>query len=125
MNDRELLELAAKAGGYEFDLPMLGDGPALVLDGMKILGLRLAGGAIWNPLTDDGDALRLAARIGMIVDVRYGERMKEMQCHNRITYWVTPSNGMTVDCDNPGSDNLASIRRAIVRAAAEIGRAMP
>ena len=63
--DRELLELAAKSSGYEFDSAALCGGPELALDGMRIIGLRLADGSVWNPLTDDGDALRLAHALGM------------------------------------------------------------
>lgn len=56
MNDRELLELAAKAAGYK---PWGADCegyPIFVIEGCPIG---------WNPLTDDGDALRLAHALGM------------------------------------------------------------
>ena len=47
MTDRELLERAAKAAGYEYAK----HGGYIVVDGIP---------GNWNPLTDDGDALRLA-----------------------------------------------------------------
>ena len=55
MTDRELLEFAAKAAGIEGEWtnPM----PSAVGNGTIRTGI---GGSLWNPLTDDGDALRLA-----------------------------------------------------------------
>lgn len=54
MTDKELLDLAARAAGINgihcFGVP-------------PYMGMRLAGGAIWNPLTNDGDALRLAVQL--------------------------------------------------------------
>ena len=94
--DRELLELAAKAAGiaFEFCRPELGG--------------CLAGGRWWNPLTDDGDALRLAVKLRLIVEPG--------------ACWIS-KHGPAF-----GEDVLAGVmtatRRAIVRAAAEIGRAM-
>ena len=55
--DRELLELAAKAAGLEFDL----------LDGKPIRREPDGQPVYWNPLTDDGDALRLAVALGIAV----------------------------------------------------------
>jgi hypothetical protein len=65
-----------------------------------------AGSDYWNPLTDDGDALRLAVRLRMNVD---WESADCVWCDNE---------GETVEGDDP----YAATRRAIVRAAAEIGR---
>ncbi len=76
MTDRELLELAAKAAGNGF-----------------VIGY-------WNPLTDDGDALRLAVALGLTARMSY--------------------NGQDYEAAN--KDPYAATRRAIVRAAAEIGR---
>jgi len=50
--DRELLELAAKAACYALAEVPSGYGSFLC-----------KGGAEWNPLTDDGDALRLGADV--------------------------------------------------------------
>lgn len=57
MTDRELLELAAKAAGIEGQYAFLHyfDGEE---DGICSPGNH----RVWNPLTDDGDALRLAMK---------------------------------------------------------------
>jgi hypothetical protein len=67
----------------------------------------------WNPLTDDGDALRLAVKLG--IDVMRtnisGPQVHAMDFGVSIT-------------EEAGTDPYAATRRAIVRAAAEIGRNM-
>ena len=107
MNDRELLELAAKAAGISYK--------AWVKDWDGYEGLGIDGDArnltIWNPLTDDGDALRLAVKIGMELDI-YEPRIA-----------VRTNIGSKV-LEEFKDDPYAATRRAIVRAAAEIGRAM-
>lgn len=65
MTDREMLEFAAKAAGidriwYEWD--MSGEWGLREREGTE--------GGLWNPLTDDGDALRLASCLLMDVKVR-------------------------------------------------------
>ena len=57
MTDRELLELAAKAAGIEID----------PIDAQHEPQDWVA----WNPLTDDGDALRLAVKLKMTVDTDF------------------------------------------------------
>jgi hypothetical protein len=89
MTDREMLELAAKAAG-EWPSP----------EPFEHVLSR------WTPLTDDGDALRLAVRLRMNVD---WESADCVWCDNE---------GGTVEGDDP----YAATRRAIVRAAAAIGR---
>ena len=95
MTDKELLELAAKASGE-----------STVYRGF---------GNSWNPLTDDGDALRLAVKFGMAIKIRHHKDVTDVLIPHR--YAVGCSHGL-----NGGS--LAATRRAIVRAAAEIGKAM-
>jgi len=108
MTDRELLELAAKAAGhtianwvetYSGASPNLHDTHA---------PLRWT----WNPLTDDGDSLRLAVRLNLDINV----------CPHRTYAGV--DGGIQV-FENSYTDSNASTRRAIVRAAAEIGKQMP
>ena len=66
----------------------------------------------WNPLTDDGDALRLAVKLG--ISVLYSDFTGEAEARwNRGAYRLT---------EYGPDDPLAATRRAIVRAAAEIGR---
>lgn len=94
MNDRELLELAAKAASQERSIA--GDlwSPAR--------------GCLWDPLNDDGDALRLAVKLRLLVDVDV-----------RITVVAPRIADVYAAC---GDDCFAATRLAIVRAAAEIGR---
>lgn len=89
--DIEMLKLAAKAICYTLVFNKA-DAPQLWKDGEYV--------CFWNPLTDDGDALRLAVklRIPVETDICFAEVPYEKQCE------VT--------------------RCAIVRAAAEIGRQM-
>lgn len=114
MNDKELLELAAKAYGIEV-VHMCDP----VESGETGSDFFHADGKYWNPLTDDGDALRLAVKLelGLHVDlckcwvcVFYG--------NDFIDDGFSKDGGITVD------DPYAATRRAIVRAAAEIGRKM-
>jgi hypothetical protein len=103
MTDRELLELAAKAAGMEYsDLQWSEYDEEYVT---------------WNPLVDDGDALRLAVKLMLHIGVNPG---------NKVFCLPTYSDKPTVheSCELRGiQDPYAATRRAIVRAAAEIGRA--
>ena len=69
----------------------------------------------WNPLLDDGDALRLAARCDIDI-IHFSD-------FARADYMVGV--GYFSEHEAFGDDKMAAIRRAIVRAAAEIGRSMP
>jgi hypothetical protein len=98
--DRELLELAAKACGLEEAK-------------MRIEFNQ------WNPLTDDGDALRLAVKLEMQVSIGFQGRI------NVAVYVDRGVNALPINIREVRSyDPLAATRRAIVRAAAEIGRSM-
>lgn len=99
MTDKELLELAAKAAGI--NLQWMG-GPVAVRDGVVITA--------WNPLFDDGDALRLAVKLEINVLRSAGEAGAR---HPSIKGWVI---------EDASRDPYAATRRAIVRAAAEIGK---
>jgi len=108
--DRELLELAAKAAGLHVDARNQASRDAC---GAGDVGLWIAGHTCWNPLTDDGDALRLAVRLEMQVRViAYGGAA-------RI------DDGGWSQCEAHLHGGIeAATRRAIVRAAAEIGKGM-
>ena len=103
MTDKELLEAAAKAAGHEvvFVNGLDDDGydngewkyTWSVIDGL------LNG---WNPLQDDGDALRLAVKLALFAD---DDLISELK-----TIFVYPG------------DEYAATRRAIVLAAAAIGK---
>ena len=59
MTDREMLEMAAKAAGLHVKVAS-----------NSVMGLKVHGNCNWwNPLTDDGDALRLAARLNMDIEI--------------------------------------------------------
>ena len=106
MNDRELLELAAKAAGYEYAK----FGGYIVIDGIP---------ENWNPLTDDGDALRLACDLGL--------RVYPVA---RTSSGAACSAVGSVTCERLSEvadyslDTRTATRSAIVRAAAEIGKEM-
>lgn len=109
--DRELLVLAAKAAGLGIDeIVDRAEGYAWVFDPDSIRN-RDGEAPIfkWNPLVDDGDALRLAGALGLVVDTSRPSAGEPFKLHHFAQ-------------DN-SSDRGAAIRRAIVRAAAEIGRA--
>lgn len=107
MTDKELLELAAKAAG--------------IVGIYRENGYRQTCGIsssmdaqLWNPLTDDGDALRLAVKLKLRVDV--------LDIDARV---ATPCGAQyVVEIFYNGADEYAATRRAIVRAAAEIGAQM-
>jgi len=105
MTDKELIELAAKAAGYPPDDSAWDD-------------------EIWNPLEDDGDALRLAVRIGIDLlftaeDVEaVATQHARQEDQEMISPWACES--WTLKPQDP----YAATRRAIVRAAAEIGKEM-
>lgn len=67
MTDRDLLELAAKAAGIDHyiwvDHVIDYDSPHYRQAAIQ----KGSSADTWNPLTDDGDALRLAVRLGMDV----------------------------------------------------------
>ncbi|EPK6799984.1 hypothetical protein [Pseudomonas aeruginosa] len=62
MNDRTLLELAARAAGYKLSWSY--DNHCCWINEM-----RHDLDVTWNPLTDDGDALRLAVKLNLTVSV--------------------------------------------------------
>jgi hypothetical protein len=110
MSDRELLELAAKAAGIQFS--ELGGG-ARYAPQPGIMQPYVP----WNPLTNDGDALRLAATLGIDIEWRADGRVAAYRHANANGYCFTAF-------ESSREDRAANVRRAIVRAAAEIGRNM-
>lgn len=102
MTDRELIELAAKAAGIGDCWRSVDNDYYLVNRGMIFT---------WNPLTDDGEALRLAVNLNLLVD-----------CFGLCVRPLPDSIGWFDGY--PEKDSNAAMRRAIVRAAAEIGKAM-
>lgn len=117
MTDKELLELAAKAAGIE-NLQWESDGTIQNRINRPTVPYSVHGmiSAIdWNPLTDDGDAFRLAVNIG------FGVSIPLLSKRTDVVTFYGPVISIT-ECH--GDDPCASTRRAIVRAAAEIGKGM-
>ena len=110
MSDRKLLELAAKAAGMELDYTIRPDKKAFYHSERN--ALALVDGGWFAPLTDDGDALRLAVKLRMSV------------FHSLSDVYVVDDDGDIEVEEGHKRDPLAATRRAIVRVAAEIGRGM-
>jgi hypothetical protein len=112
MTDRELLEFAAKAAGiHALRSP---DGVLRNCTGLHP-AMNMLAAPPWNPLTDDGDALRLAVKLGLLVDV---------WLQQKVCIASTQGEELVDAREQFGDDPYAATRRAIVRAAAEIGRNM-
>jgi hypothetical protein len=136
MTDRELLELAAKADGwscwqskhgylnvtdprdnkhvccrdwvpYDAYSGEKANTPTLT-DAVAELG--------WNPLIDDGDALRLAVKLGLFIDIYDAEV---------LVGWVVDKDALSMNTlrQDKNGDPYAATRRAIVGAAAAIAKA--
>lgn len=109
--ERELLELAAKAAGYAIvgwddrmpDVPI-------------VRRHETEKGYHWMPLTDDGDALRLAVKLCMQVECSKGWQHASVYGHDF-------SIGEEIHSGANAGDPYAATRRAIVRAAASIAEA--
>lgn len=111
MNDKELLERAAKAAGY-----VVKGAGVDADDAFACLVINAGHGTRrfrWNPLTDDGDAFRLAVRLEVTVD-----------SHGLFARVVMPY-GPILALEQKGTDPLAATRRAIVRAAAALADSEP
>lgn len=111
MTDRELLEFAALAAGVECDAkgPFTSVSRYDLYNGIHTVDLP------WNPLTDDGDAFRLAVNLDM--------KVKSFPAGARVSY----QNHILDICEVEvltEIDKYAATRKAIVRAAAEIGKVM-
>jgi hypothetical protein len=122
MTDRELIELAAKAAGYglnekscELEFiwteseypPKSGKHGAL----WNYIGW-MDSAELWNPLTSDADAFRLAVKLRL--EIYFPEENPPI-----VLVWGRDWAEETI-VSNP----YAATRRAITRAAAEIGKAM-
>lgn len=118
MDDKQLLEMAAKAAGmsgtcvdYDDRLVFLEDGKPASVE--------------WNPLTDDGDALRLAVKLH--IEFQSYAESRKVYAHSKelLGYGLdgTPSyQAHPYMTEEFGDDPCAATRRAITRAAASIGK---
>lgn len=113
--DKELLELAAKAvgivGEWVDDYNPTHDYFYQGNHSGFYVGEAVGGSCtVWNPLTDDGDAFRLAVKLNISIDI--SETWLNMFYNNKVLI-ATP---IIV------AEKGEATRRAIVRAAAAIGK---
>lgn len=124
MTDRELLELAAKAAGltkYSEWADQIKDHDSPHYMGCALHSKGVGGQAdSWNPLIDDGDALRLAVMLGIEIKFNYGMVSDTVEAR----YPHGEHGGIKAVFESLDNDPYAATRRAIVRAASEIGRGM-
>jgi hypothetical protein len=122
MSDRELLEAAAKAAGLTLGA-WSDDYGAFMYRGVE------PGKSWWNPLTDDGDALRLAVRLGLhakqfpILDNGFDAPRGMVEVW-RVVWCVDDDDPLHVEFLRSGDDRLVATRRAIVGAAAWLAKDM-
>jgi hypothetical protein len=117
MNNKRLLELAAKAAGVEGSyVEGYGAGDYYYTDNQDGILCESQDGQlfVWNPLEDDGDALRLAVKLDMIIHVDH------YHCH---CIEVTCGHNIYFENLGEGIGPYAATRRAIVKAAAAIAEA--
>ena len=129
MTEVQMMELAAKAIGYKptgevwmGGLVCAWDGKTqvrnlkqhMVDDGDKI---RITHTFVWNPRNDDGDSRRLQNHLR--IGVEYGNL-------HTVAVWCAAIEGrLTEHCqDGMGADIDDKTRLAVLRAAAEFGKAM-
>ncbi|MBC7201892.1 MAG: hypothetical protein H5U29_00010 [Pusillimonas sp.] len=118
MTDRELLELAARAvkvPAYWSVDGSIQNRPIFVTEAGGKMG-TMPYESEWNPLKDDALALRMAVNLNLWVQINHLSVEAELwqdDCGETktITQYL-----------DPDSDRCAATRRAITRAAAEIGK---
>jgi hypothetical protein len=114
MTDRELLEAAARAAGIAGTWQSAS--PNGVPQDCVAKGI---GPNLWNPLTDDGDALRLAVKLNFVVAIKGHECevfSETGDCLASIPIMGASCFENPADATNP----YAATRRAIVKAAAQL-----
>ena len=111
--DRELLELAAKAAKMNTR--------EFATDSITRWHWREDGThTAWNPLTDDGDALRLAVKLNLsILPDAETETIRTVEAIANTGGEFEPFGIVKIE-----NDQCAATRRAITRAAAAIGEGM-
>jgi hypothetical protein len=117
MTDRELLAKAARSAGIE----VVGYANRLLVfpeyEDSLIVRHPSGGDVEWNPLSDDGDALRLEA--ALLIDIRWFKNSVKASALPDSGEWLA----MASEAFHENSDTStksAAKRRAIVRAAAAI-----
>lgn len=119
MTDQELLRLAALAAGHELKYSNEWPGGGCLM--RRVVPESEHPGSKWvpwRPLNDDGDALCLAVKLGLIIYHTVGDGTWKVSVIHQSDKWI-------ISVREPwGNDKFAATRRAIVRIAAEIGPCM-
>ena len=115
MTDRELIEKAARAAGKTLGSFADGGeadryGECAAWDGLDW----------WNPLADDGDALRLAVKLRLDISIFHDGSVCVSATTDEDPFGVELADEMAAD---HRGDSCAATRRAIVRAAAAVADA--
>jgi len=107
MDDSELIELAAKGAriNVKKDLNGVWRNCTRLPPGFNIFDAKP-----WNPITDDGDALRLAVKLEMKITINQGNVQVRFKEDTPLVFVRT------------GINTVEATRLAITRAAAEIAR---
>lgn len=108
MTDRELLEAAARAAGISGYIYEGYSGPVFVIPGPDPV--------LWSPLTDDGDALRLANALRINIE----HTMSKASGGDVFVGCQPRDYGHFAATEGDLSDYNAATRRAITRAAAAL-----
>ena len=115
MDDRTLLELAAKVVGYErpeyFETSY--NEPAMWVIAPDYIG-------VWTPLSDDGDALRLAVKLRLSIEHNHPADQQRWVAADRNGCEGCYAPVSCVEDEFEESERQSATRRAIVRAAAAI-----
>ena len=110
--DKELLGLAAKAARYKLEIL---EGRLCIKHGDSSCTPMWSP---WNPLQFDGDALRLANKLQLCIQIGRLDGAVVVECANNSSIYE-------VENYRAGETSNNATRRAITRAAAEIGKEMP
>ncbi len=110
MNDRELLDLAAKAVGIELE-----ENRHCPSGGMWIVDKKSGLDVVWSPLTNDGDALRLATSLQL--SILWFTNLQYVMVERR---GFGENIGWTDEAGRGGA-----LRRAVTVVAAQIGSTLP
>lgn len=110
MNDCELLDLAAKAAGIDLE-----ENRHRPSGGMRIVDKKSGLDVVWSPLTNDGDALRLATSLQL--SILWFTNLQYVMVERR---GFGENIGWTED-----SGRGSALRRAITCVAAQIGTRFP
>ena len=123
MTNQEMMELAAKAAGMNLTYCPIWGCMAKELQDSE--GKYFDAKTCWDPLTNDGDALRLAVKLRIdVYTLPINAEAVTVTAKRRMRSDLLRQPNPTSSTEELARDPYAATRRAIVRAAAEIGRNM-